>query len=626
MTNEEYKSFALSLPTDPGVYRFLDTDGVILYVGKAKNLVKRLDSYFGDKAHMTAKTKVLTRHATRIEFTIVNTETDALLLENTLIKQHQPRYNVRLKDEKSPLIYVCIKLERFPRVFLVRKIVKDGSLYIGPYLSKYRIEQILELVRKLFQLRTCALNLSESNITKGKFKPCLEYHIKNCAAPCVGYESEEVYIAKITQIKNILKGQFGAVKSYLQEEMAKYAANMEFERAQVAKEKLALFDDFQGKSTVVNPNIQHVDVFAIAGDEQEAFIHYLMVVNGAIINAYTLTLTKNLDEDRETLLLYAVPYLRSRFESDAPEIIVPSEMVLPDDLQTIVTVPRIGDKKKLLELAEKNVQYHYLQQRKSEASKTRKQTSAERILRTLKDDLQLSVMPFHIECFDNSNLMGTNPVSSCVVFKNGVPAKRDYRHYNVKTVIGPNDFATMEEVVYRRYKRLLAEGESLPQLIIIDGGKGQLAAAQKSVALLGIQDKIVMVGIAKRLEEIFFPDDPVPLYINKKSESLKLIQQARNEAHRFAITFHRDQRSRKLLQTELTEIEGIGGKTAEKLLSHFGSVTQIRAATDEAIAAIAGKAVVGKLKKYFDQNSSIQDTQTDGMVDDNHFVDSQIVD
>jgi excinuclease ABC subunit C len=610
MTNEQYKQFALSLPTDPGVYRFLDAEGSILYVGKAKNLVNRLNSYFGDKAHMTAKTKVLTRHAERIEFTIVNTETDALLLENTLIKRHQPRYNVRLKDEKSPVIYVCIKKERFPRVFWVRKIVKDGSTYIGPYLSKYRIEQILELVRKLFQLRTCALALTESNIEKGKFKPCLEYHIKNCAAPCVGYESEETYDAKVAQIKNILKGNYAPVKAFLQEEMMLLAQNMEFERAQVAKEKLSLFDDFQGKSTVVNPNIQHVDVFAIAGDDQEAFIHYLMVVNGAIINAHTLTLTKNLDEDRETLLLYAVPYLRSRFESKAPEIIVQCEIVLPEEDQALVTVPRIGDKKKLLELAEKNVQYHYLQQRKSEASQTRKQTSAERILRTLKDDLQLDVMPFHIECFDNSNLMGTNPVSSCVVFKNGAPAKRDYRHYNVKTVVGPNDFATMEEVVYRRYKRLLAEGESLPQLIIIDGGKGQLTAAQKSVKLLGIENQVVMVGIAKRLEEIFFPDDPVPLYINKKSESLRLIQHARNEAHRFAITFHRDQRSRKLLQTELTEIAGIGGKTAEKLLTHFGSVTQVREASDEDLAKVGGKAVVEKLRTYF-ANSTLG-IETDG--------------
>jgi excinuclease ABC subunit C len=608
MTNEEYKAFSLSVPSNPGVYRFLDADGVILYVGKAKNLVNRLNSYFGDKSYMTAKTKVLTKNATRIEFTIVNTETDALLLENTFIKQHQPRYNVRLKDEKSPLIYVCIKNERFPRVLLVRKTIKDGSVYIGPYLSKYRIELILDLVRKLFQLRTCSLLLSATNIEKGKFKPCLEYHIKNCAAPCVNYETEESYKAKIAQIKNILRGQFGPVKTYLQEDMALRAQNLEFEQAQLAKERLALFDDFQGKSTVVNPNIQHVDVFAIAGDEDEAFIHYLMVVNGAIINAYTLTLTKNLDEDRETHLIYAVPYLRSRFDSKAPEIIVPCEIILPnDDGLTTITVPRIGDKKKLLELAEKNVTYNYLQQRKSEASKTRKQTSAERILRTLKDDLQLSVMPFHIECFDNSNLMGTNPVSSCVVFRSGAPAKRDYRHYNVKTVVGPNDFATMEEVVYRRYKRLLAEGESLPQLIIIDGGKGQLAAAQKSVKLLGIEDKVVMVGIAKRLEEIFFPDDPLPLYINKKSESLKLIQQARNEAHRFAISFHRDQRSRKLLQTELTEIDGIGGKTAEKLLIHFGSVSQIRQATDQEIADLAGNAVVEKLRNYFAQANSALD-------------------
>ena len=596
MTNEQFKDFSPTIPTDPGIYKFLDTAGVILYVGKAKNLRNRLTSYFGDKKHITAKTKALVKHADHIEFTLVNSETDALLLENTLIKQHQPRYNVMLKDEKSPLVYICIKHERFPRVFLTRKIFRDGSIYVGPYLSKQRVAQLTDLIRKLFQLRTCTLNLSADNIEKGKFKPCLEYHIKNCAGPCVGYEDEPAYNRKIEQIKNMLKGNFGAVKTHLKEEMQRFAENLQFEQAQLAKDKLALFEDYQGKSTVVNPAIHDVDVFAISADEKEAFVNYLKVVNGAIINTYTLTLTKNLDEDRETLLVYAIQALREKFNSISPEIIVPVELALPG---LTVTVPKIGDKKKLLELSEKNAQYHLLQQRRDEVSKTKRQTPAERILRTLQADLHMTEAPLHIECFDNSNIQGANPVSSCVVFRNAKPAKRDYRHYNVKTVEGPNDFASMEEVVYRRYKRLLSEAQDLPQLIIIDGGKGQLSAAMKSLRALGLEGKVTVVGIAKRLEELYFPDDPVPLHINKKSESLKLIQQARNEAHRFAITFHRDQRSRNFLKTELTEIPGIGAKTAEKLLQQFGSVARLREATPEAIETAVGKAAAGKVAAYF---------------------------
>lgn len=629
MTNDQFKAFSPTIPTDPGIYKFIDTEGVILYVGKAKNLRNRLSSYFGEKKYQLAKTKVLVRHAHHIEFMIVETEQDALLLENTLIKKHQPRYNVMLKDEKSPLIYVCIKAERFPRVFLTRKTFRDGSTYFGPYLHKFRVEQIIELVRKLFQLRTCNLHLSQENIDRQKFKPCLEYHIKNCAAPCVGFESESSYNRKIEQIKNILKGNFAAVKSHLKEEMQRFAENMQFEQAQQMKEKLTLFEDYQGKSTVVNPNIRDVDVFAIADDEKEAFVNYLKVVNGAVINTYTLTLTKNLDEDRETLLTYAVQNLRERFQSNAPEVIVPFPVILPDQVDTtgprtsqsleseaistdleirrtgtvVITIPKIGDKKKLLDLSEKNVQYHLLQKRKQAASQTGKQTNAERILRTLQADLHMEEAPLWIECFDNSNLQGTNPVSSCVVFKNAKPAKRDYRHYNVKSVEGPNDFASMEEVVFRRYKRLLAEGQGLPQLVIIDGGKGQLSAAMKSLRALGLEDKMTVIGIAKRLEEIFFPDDPVPALINKKSESLKLIQQARNEAHRFGITFHRNQRSKNFIKSGLTEIPGIGAKTAEKLLQHFGSPARVRAAAAEEVEKVAGKAAAGKLMQYFSEMS-----------------------
>ncbi len=598
MTNEEFKVFAPSIPTDPGIYQYIDADGKILYVGKAKNLRNRLSSYFGEKKYQLAKTKVLVRHAHHIDFMIVETEHDALLLENTLIKKHQPRYNVMLKDEKSPLIYICIKHERFPRVFLTRKSFKDGSTYFGPYLQKFRVEQIAELIRKLFQLRTCQLNLSVENIAKNKFKPCLEYHIKNCAAPCVAFESEESYNRKIEQIRNILKGNFAAVKNHLKDEMARAAAEMRFEQAQVLKEKLALFEDYQGKSTVVNPNIKDVDVFAIADDEKEAFVNYLKVVNGAIIHTYTLTLTKNLDEDQEMMLALAIQSMRERFNSVTQELIVPFEVVLPEK-DLIITVPKIGDKKKLLELSEKNVQYHLLQKRKQAMNATGKQTSAERILRTLQADLHMEAAPLWIECFDNSNLHGTNPVSSCVVFKNAKPSKRDYRHFNVKSVEGPNDFASMEEVVLRRYQRLIGEGAGLPQLVIIDGGKGQLSAAMKSIRALGLEGQITVVGIAKRLEEIYFPDDPVPAHINKKSESLKLIQQARDEAHRFGITFHRNQRSKNFLKTELTEIPGIGKKTSEKLLAHFGSLARVKAADKEEVEKLIGKAAAGKVQGYF---------------------------
>ncbi len=606
MTNEQFKAFSPTIPSDPGIYKFIAPDGVILYVGKAKNLRNRLFSYFGEKKHQLAKTKVMVKHAQHIEFTIVETEYDALLLENSLIKKHLPRYNVMLKDEKSPLIYICIKLERFPRVFLTRKTIRDGSTYFGPYLNKFRVEQITELIRKLFQLRTCTLNLSVENIDKGKFKPCLEYHIKNCAAPCVAYESEESYNKKIEQIKNVLKGNFSAVKAHLRDEMQHFAENLQFEQAQLVKDKLLLFEDYQGKSTVVNPNIKDVDVFAIAEDEKEAFVNYLKVVNGAVIITYTLTLTKNLDEDRETLLLFAIENLRERFNSITAELILPIPLVIPNGENLIITVPKIGDKKKLLDLSEKNVQYHLMQRKRQAANQTGRQTSAERILRTLQTDLQMEAAPLHIECFDNSNIQGTNPVSSCVVFRNAKPSKKDYRHYNVKTVEGPNDFASMEEVVFRRYKRLLAEGESLPQLIIIDGGKGQLSAAMKSLRILGIDQQVTVVGIAKRLEEIFFPEDPVPLYINKKSESLKLMQQARNEAHRFAITFHRNQRSKDFIKTELTEIPGIGTKTAEKLLQHFGSIARVRETDPAELETLIGKVAAKKVRGYFEGEGEIE--------------------
>ena len=601
MTTEDYRQLLPTLPTQPGVYKFLDEQGVILYVGKAKNLKNRISSYFGSKKHQMHKTRVMVKNADRLEFIIVETEADALLLENTLIKRYQPRYNVMLKDGKS-YNYICIRNERFPRVYITRKVVKDGSTYFGPYTSKSRLKVILELIKTLFPLRTCTYNLSEENIAQGKFKVCLEYHIKNCLGPCEGLEDEASYNEKIDQVKNMLRGNFGPVKRHFTDQMQRYAEDLEFEKAHQLKDKLAAFEDYQGKSTVVSTTIRDVDVFTIASTDKMAYVNYLKVVNGAIINTYTQEIVKNLDDDLKDLLEYTIPELRERFNSIAPEVLLPFRISLPEeDLQ--LTVPKIGDKRKLVELSEKNATYYKLQQQKEAMSAMRKQTSAERILRTLQEDLQMSEAPLHLECFDNSNIQGSHPVASCVVFKNAKPSKKDYRHFNIKTVEGPNDFASMEEVVFRRYRRLLDEGESLPQLIIIDGGKGQLSAAVKSLQELGILDRVTVIGIAKKLEEIFFPGDSIPLYINKKSESLKLIQQARNEAHRFAITFHRQKRSQNFTATELTGIPGIGAKTADKLLQHFGSVKKVRAALQTELAEVVGPGAAAKVVGYFKDES-----------------------
>lgn len=598
MTTEDYKKIQHTLPKDPGVYRFLDKEGVVLYVGKAKNLKNRLASYFGSKKHQAPKTKTMVKNAYEFIYTIVETETDALLLESTLIKKFQPRYNVMLKDGKS-YNYICIKNERFPRVMVTRYVNRrDGVTYFGPYTSKVRVKVILDLIKSLFPLRTCTLNLSDDNIKKGKFKVCLEYHIKNCLGPCVGYESEEDYNEKIGQIKNILRGNFGSVKRHFQEKMQWYAENLEFEKAGQIKEKLSAFEDYQGKSTVVSTTIRDVDVFSIASDEKNAYVNYLKVVNGAIMNTYTQEMVKNLDEDERDLLEFTIPTLRKKFQSLAPEILVPFKIKVPEEEATIV-VPKIGDKKKLVDLSEKNVQYFLLQKRRQEINNIKKQTSAERIMRTMKEDLQMDNLPLHIECFDNSNIQGSHPVASCVVFKNGKPSKKDYRHYNIKTVIGPNDFASMEEVVGRRYSRLVRENQPLPDLIIIDGGKGQLSSAVKILTELGVIDKITVIGIAKRLEEIFFANDPIPLYINKKSETLKVIQHARNEAHRFAITFHRNKRSQFFTTSELLDIPSIGEKTADKLLKHFSSVKKVRAATVTEVAEVVGLSSAKKIQKYF---------------------------
>jgi excinuclease ABC subunit C len=597
MTIDDYKVLLPDLPKDPGVYKYIDNNDVIIYVGKAKNLKNRISSYFGDKKHQSNKTRIMVKQAKRLEFVIVETETDALLLENTLIKKLQPRYNVMLKDGKS-YSYICIKKERFPRVFITRKVIRDGSFYFGPYTSKSRIKVLLDLIKHLFPLRTCTYNLGEEYINAGKYKLCLEYHIKNCLGPCTGLEEEEPYNIKIDQIKNILKGNFAHVKRHFVDQMKLHAEQLEFEKAQSIKEKLVAFEDYQGKSMVVSQTIQDVDVFSVSSIEGTAFVNYIKIVNGAIINTYTQEVIRQLDETDEDILTFAVPEIRNKFNSLSKEILVPFSILLPEE-DVKVIVPKIGDKKKLVELSEKNVKYFILKLQKEQANRVKKLTHTERILTTLKNDLQMDAIPLHIECFDNSNFQGSYPVSSCVVFKNAKPSKKDYRHFNIKTVEGPDDYASMEEVVFRRYKRLRDEGETLPQLVIIDGGKGQLSSSMKAVEELGLVGQMTVIGIAKRLEEIFFPGDSIPLYINKKSESLKLIQHARNEAHRFAITFHRDKRSKGLTQTELTNIAGVGTNTADKLLNHFGSVKQVKLALVSELTEVVGPSIAKKVKAYF---------------------------
>ena len=599
MTTEDFQKIADTVPRQPGVYQFKDTNNVIIYVGKAKDLRSRVASYFGERRDRAHKTRVMVRNADHIEFTILETEADALLLENSLIKKFQPRYNVMMRDDKS-YSYICIKKERFPRVFITRRVIRDGSTYFGPYTSKARLKIILDLIKQLFPLRTCNFNLSQENIERGKFKVCLEFHIKNCEGPCESFEDEESYNQKIDQVKNILRGNFSAVIAHFKTVMEGHAQRLEFEKAQRIKDKLSAFEDYQHKSTVVSTTIRDVDVFSIASDEKEACVNYIKVVNGAVIHTHIQEMVVNLDDDEKDLLEYAIPVLRERFNSIADEIILPYKVQL-EEQNTRITVPRIGDKKKLLELSEKNVKYFLLQKQKQRATKNSKQTAAERILRTLQQDLHMEELPMHIECFDNSNMQGSFPVSSCVVFKNARPSKKDYRHFNIKTVEGPNDFASMEEVVYRRYRRLLEEKQPLPQLVIIDGGKGQLGAAMNAIRNLGIEGRMTVIGIAKRLEEIFFPGDSVPRYINKKSESLKLIQQTRNEAHRFAITFHRNQRSRNFATTALTRIPGVGDKTAQRLLAHFGSAKKVRRARLTDLAEVVGNAAAKKLRRHFDE-------------------------
>lgn len=596
MTTQQYREFSIHIPTDPGVYRFLDKHNHILYVGKAKNLKNRLNSYFSQSHQTNAKTKALVRHAHHIEFTVVETEHDALLMENNFIKIHQPRYNVMLKDGKT-YSYICIKKEAFPRVFFTRKPVRDGSLYFGPYTSKFKTQVIVELIRQIFPLRTCNLLLTQQAIARNKYKVCLEYHIHHCQGPCTRLESEEEYNEKIIQIKNILRGHFRAVKEFITERMKFFASQELFEQAHEWKLKLDVLEDYHSKSSVVSSQIKDVDVFSVAVDEKMAYINYLKVIDGAVIHTLTIEAEKNAEEEVERILSVAIHKIRDQFESQAPELIVPFPLEL-ENQNLVVTVPQRGDKKSLLDLSEKNVTLYQLQKRKEALQMSNKQSHSERILKTLQADLNLSAAPIHIECFDNSNIQGTNPVAACVVFKHAKASKKDYRHFKIKTVQGPDDFASMQEVVYRRYKRLLDEESSLPQLVIIDGGKGQLSSAMKAITSLALTEKIQLIGIAKKLEEIYFPDDPVPLHLNKKSESLKLIQQLRNEAHRFGLNFHRQLRSKAQISSALSNIPGIGPKTSQKLLSHFGSIQRIAEAPPDEIIGLAGKSAAQKILNF----------------------------
>lgn len=583
-----------TLPDSPGVYQYFDKEGKILYVGKAKNLKKRVSSYF-NKVHDTAKTNVLVKKIVTIKHIVVPTETDALLLENNLIKKLQPRYNVLLRDDKT-YPWICIKKEPFPRIFSTRKMIKDGSEYFGPYTSFKTVHTILDLVKELYPLRTCNYDLSQSNIRFGKFKVCLEYHIGNCKGPCEGYETEENYQNQINAIREILKGNFKESLKDFKKLMTDLAMDMRFEEAQKIKEKIEVLENYQAKSTILNPKISNIDVFSIISDEAMAYVNFLQISHGAIVRSHTLELKKKLDETDEELLELAVVELRERFHLNSKEIILPFELDFGDKIK--VTVPQLGDKKQILELSQRNAKYYRLDQLK-QIQIVDPDRHTNRIMAQMQKDLRLSVEPRHIECFDNSNIQGTNPVSACVVFKDGKPSKKDYRHFNIKTVEGPNDFASMEEVVYRRYKRMLDENQPLPNLIIIDGGKGQLSSALKSLDELGLRGKIAIIGIAKRLEELFYPGDSVPLYLDKKSETLKIIQYLRNEAHRFGITFHRDKRSKNAIQSELELIPTIGEKTIELLLKHFKSVKRIKEATEKEISEVVGLSKAKKISEFY---------------------------
>jgi len=593
--SEELKFVVSNLPDFPGVYQYFDKNGVIIYIGKAKNLKRRVSSYF-TKSHDRLKTTILVRKIVRLEYIVVDSEQDALLLENNLIKKYQPRYNILLKDDKS-FPWICVKNEPFPRVFQTRNIYRDGSKYYGPYTNLSMVRALLSLIRQLYPLRTCKLKLTKDNIDSGKFRPCLEFHLGKCKAPCIGNESIENYTTYIDEVHTLLKGNISSVIKNLTQKMKSLADEYRFEDAHLVKQKLELLENYKSKSTIVSPTIHNVDVFTIKNKEKEAYVNYIRVANGRIIQAHTVEVKKKLDETDEDILIYTITDIRNRLGSSSQEIVLPFKINYPFE-KLKITVPQIGDKKKLLELSNRNLLY-FIAEKVKRKELVDPERHTKRILNRMKEDLHLKELPVHIECFDNSNIQGTNPVASCVVFRNAKPYKKDYRHFNIKTVVGANDFASMEEIIFRRYKRLIDEKKSLPQLVIIDGGKGQLGAALNSFEKLNIRGQITVIGIAKKLEEIYFPGDSLPLYLDKNSESLKVIQFARNEAHRFGITFHRQKRSNSMIDSELLSIPGIGDKTAETLLRKFGSLDKVKKADMGDLTKLIGIAKAKIIFRYF---------------------------
>ncbi|MDD2474331.1 MAG: excinuclease ABC subunit UvrC [Dysgonamonadaceae bacterium] len=588
-----------AIPHKPGCYQFFDEAGKVIYIGKAKDLKSRVASYF-NREHDSSKTRILVRKIANVKYIVVNTEEDTFLLENNLIKEFQPRYNVLLKDDKT-YPSIVVKNEPFPRVFQTRNIQRDGSLYFGPYTSVASVRALLEVIRKVYKIRTCRLNLTPENIAAGKFKVCLQYHIKRCEGPCEGLQSLDDYNKNIKEIIEILKGNVGIISKKIYKEMQQCAEEFKFEEAQELKEKYLLIENFRERSTVVSSFDYNIDVFFCSVDEQSAYINYLHVVNGAIVQGYTFEYRKKMDESKEELLAMGIVEMRQRYKSESKEIIVP---FIPDIELTNVefTIPQRGDKKKLLALSEQNVkQYRVDKLKKAEILNPEQRTT--RVLKAAQKDLQLKEMPLHIECFDNSNIQGSDPVAACVVFKKAKPSKKDYRHFMIKTVVGPNDYASMQEVIHRRYSRALNEGLSLPQLIVVDGGKGQLHAAVDSLKEIGLYDKIAIIGIAERLEEIYFPNDSIPLYLDKNSETLKLIQNLRDEAHRFGLAFHRNKRSKAQVVSQLDEIKGVGPVSKKKLLSHFKSIKRIKEANEDEIINVLGESKGMIVYQWFKENS-----------------------
>ena len=595
-SNEEDLQLKLrTLPEKPGVYQYFDVSGTIIYVGKAKNLKKRVSSYF-NKHQENGKTILLVKRIADIQYIVVDSELDALLLENNLIKKYQPKYNIQLKDDKT-YPWICIKNEPFPRVFSTRNVIRDGSKYYGPYPSGKVMHTLLGLIKELYPLRNCNYDLAANKIKEKKYKVCLEYHLGNCLAPCTGFQKKENYDENIAQIEYLVKGNISSVMQFLKNRMMDHASRQEFEAAQEMKNKLQILENYQAKSTIVSPSIHEVDVCTMIDGEDSAFVNYLSIHNGAIIHAYTAEVKKKLNESREEVLGFVLPELRERFSSLSREILIDEPLDL--QLQGVqFFIPQRGDKKQLVELSLRNAKFYKLEKQKQEKIKD-PEKHTNRILETIKKDFRLQELPLHMECFDNSNIQGTNPVSACVVFKNAKPSKQDYRHFNVKTVEGPDDFASMEEAVYRRYKRVTEEGLPLPQLIVIDGGKGQLGAALKALDKLELRGEVAIVGIAKRLEEIFFPGDSLPIYIDKRSESLKVIQFMRNEAHRFGITHHRNKRSKAAITSELVSIPGIGPKTQQDLMRAFKTVNTIKMAAIQDLEKVVGRSKAQLIVNYF---------------------------